>query len=178
MNPGAPKNEEILARLLRIRDRATAFAYAVLRDFHAAEDAYQEASLVALRRMDEFTGEGFEPWFWKILRNVLGTRLRAARRSRIRPLSEILERLEAAELEESVPPDPEERVEYLIECLSRLGGRAREILRWRFLEGLEVSEIARRLGRTVQAAYAMVKRSRRALRECVHLRARSAHAES
>lgn len=178
MNPEAPKNEEILAGLLRIRDRATAFAYAVLRDFHAAEDAYQEASLVALRRMDEFTGEGFEPWFRQILRNVLGTRLRAARRSRIRAASGILERLETAWLREPVPPDPEEHVEYLIECLSRLGARAREVLGWRFLEGLGVPEIARRLGRTVQATYAMIKRSRRALRECVHLRAQSAQAGS
>jgi RNA polymerase sigma-70 factor (ECF subfamily) len=178
MNPGAAKNEEILAGLLRIRDRATAFAYAVLRDFQAAEDVYQEASLVALRRLEEFTGEGFEKWFWRILRNVLGTRLRSARRSRIRAASEVLERLEAAGLEKPVAPDPEERVEYLIECLSRLGGRAREILQWRFLENLDVPEIARRLGRTVQATYAMIKRSRRFLRECVHLRARSAHAGS
>lgn len=176
MNPGGRKNEEILAGLLRIRDRATALAYAVLRDFHAAEDAYQEASLVALRRMEEFGGQGFEPWFWKILRNVLGTRLRSLRRHRIRAASEVLERLEGVALEEPVAADPEENVAYLIECLSRLGGRAEEILRWRFLEGLDVPAIARRLGRTVQATYAMIKRSRRALRECVHLRAQSAHA--
>jgi RNA polymerase sigma-70 factor (ECF subfamily) len=174
MKPGAAGNEEILAGLLRIRDRATALAYAVLRDFQAAEDAYQEASLVALRRMEEFTGEGFEKWFWRILRNILGTRLRSARRSRIRAASEILERLEAVSLEDPVPAEPEENVQWLSECLSRLGGRVEEILRWRFLEGLHVPEIARRLGRTVQATYALLKRSRQALRECVRLRAQSA----
>jgi RNA polymerase sigma-70 factor (ECF subfamily) len=178
VNPNASRNEEILAGLLRLRDRATALAYAVLRDFQAAEDAYQEASLVALRRMDEFTGEGFEPWFRRILRNVLGTRLRSARRSRIRADSEILERLEAASLEDAGAAEPEENVQWLIDCLSRLGGRAEEILRWRFLEGLHVPEIARRLGRTVQATYALLKRSRQALRECVRLRAQSAHTGS
>ena len=45
------------------------------------------------------------------------------------------------------------------------------LLRWRFVDKLSCEEIAAQLGRTVQAVYAMIKRSRQTLRDCVEARA-------
>lgn len=164
------RQEEVLSELLRVRERATAFCYAVLRNFHAAEDAYQEAALVIVRRMEEYTGSGFDAWFWTIQRNVLGSRFRAARRAHVLADSAILERLEGlARAPEK--PEPEENVDHLVACLEKLGGTMRKVVHWRFMDDLACDEIARRLGRTVQAAYALIKRARQAVRECVQVRA-------
>jgi RNA polymerase sigma factor (sigma-70 family) len=164
------RNEEVLTGLLRLRERATGFAYAVLRDFHAAEDAVQEASVVAVRRLDEFTGEGFDRWFWAILRNVIGTRIRSLRRSMVVPASEFLELMEASMGAETAP-EPEEDVDRLLRCLDKMGEPVGRLFRWRFVEKLSCEDIAAQLGRTVQAVYAMIKRSRQTLRDCVEARA-------
>jgi RNA polymerase sigma-70 factor (ECF subfamily) len=163
------RNEEVLTGLLRLRERATGFAYAVLRDFHAAEDAVQEASVVAVRRLEEFTGEGFDRWFWAILRNVIGTKIRSLRRSMVVPSTELLELLEDS-MHREAAESPEEDVDRLIHCLDRLGEPVTRLFRWRFVDRLSCEEIAGQLGRTVQAVYAMIKRSRQTLRDCVEAR--------
>ena len=163
------KNEEVLAGLLRVRERGTAFAYAILRDFHAAEDVVQEACMVAVRRMDEYAGDGFDRWFWAILRNVLGTRMRASRRSLVTTDDRLLELLGEAALKEG-PPAPEENVDHLIACLQKMGETMSRVFRWRFLDNLSCNQISRQLGRSVQATYALIKRGRQVLRECVELR--------
>ncbi len=162
-----------MGELLRVRERATGFCFAVLRDFHAAEDAYQEAALVAVRRTADYSGGSFAAWFWTILRNVVGTRLRSARRRELLLADEaVLARLERLALEPH-EPSPEEHVDHLLACLEKMGGPVRRVLELRFLSNLSCAEVARELGRTVQATYAMIKRTRQALRECVELRART-----
>lgn len=163
------QNEEILTGLLCLRERATGFAYAVLRDFHAAEDAVQEASIIAVRRSDGYTGEGFDRWFWAILRNVIGTKIRSLRRSMVVPASEFLELMEAS-LGETAKPEPEEDVDRLIRCLEKMGESVSQMFRWRFVDKLSCEDIAAQLGRSVQAVYAMIKRSRQTLRDCVEAR--------
>ena len=163
------KNEEVLTGLLRVRERATAFAYAILRDFHSAEDAVQEACMVAVRRMEEYAGDGFDRWFWTILRNVLGTRMRASRRSPITGDDRLLELLGEAALREDEPA-AEENVDNLIACLQKMGDTMSRVFRWRFLENMSCTQISRQLGRSVQSTYAMIKRGRQVLRECVELR--------
>lgn len=171
---GVPRHEEVMGELLRLRERATAFCLAVLRDFHGAEDAYQEAALVAVRRMGEYGGGSFAAWFWAILRNVLGTRIRASRRHATVLADEaVLARLERLALEPAAAA-PEENVDHLLACLRKLGEEVRHVLELRFLSNLGCAEIARRLGRSVPATYALIKRTRLALRECVELRARAA----
>ena len=171
--PAEPATEEVLVQLLRMRERALGFCFAALRDFHQAEDVYQEATLVVTRRIDQYRGENFERWFWKILRNCLGTQIRARRRGHVMVDSELLERMCSLMTEEAVP-DPEQNVDYLVECLEKLRAKTREILEWRFLENLSCQAISRRLGRTVQATYSLIKRARRAVRDCVELRAQGA----
>ena len=167
-------HETVLAELLKIRDRATAFCFVVLRDFQAAEDAYQEAAMTVVRRIGEYTGAGFEKWFWTIQRNVLGTRIRSSRRSPIQVGSDLVQRLEALSSEPTVS-SAEENVNDLMKCLERLPERSRALLNLRFMENLPCAEIAQRLGRSLESTYALIKRLRQQVRECVQARAQSAH---
>lgn len=145
------KREQVLKGRLSARERATAFCFAVLRDFRAAEDVYQEAALVATRRADQYRGENFEQWFWVILRHVLGSHLRRSRRSPVLADSELLDRAQALAHQEDTPT-PEENVDHLLKCLDQLSGTMRKVLEWRFLENLDCAAVAQRLGRTRQAA--------------------------
>jgi DNA-directed RNA polymerase specialized sigma24 family protein len=50
----------------------------------------------------------------------------------------------------------------------------RRVLMWRFLENLSCGKIAKRLKRTTNAAYSIIKRARIAIRECVERKMRAA----
>lgn len=97
------KPEQVMAQLLHIRERATAFCFTVLGDFHAAEDAYQEAALVVVHRVEQYRDAGFDNWFWRIQRNVLGTYIQAAARKVILADPELLERMEKLFREDPAP---------------------------------------------------------------------------
>ncbi|MCY2932197.1 MAG: sigma-70 family RNA polymerase sigma factor [Planctomycetota bacterium] len=57
----------------RFADMAVGYAYAILRDFQLAEDAAQEAFLIAYRRMGDLRrAEAFGAWFRMILRTAAG----------------------------------------------------------------------------------------------------------
>jgi len=56
--------------VLRFQDMAFAYAYAVLGDFHLAEDAAQEAFIAAWRKLHQLRkAEAFPGWFKQILLN-------------------------------------------------------------------------------------------------------------
>jgi RNA polymerase sigma-70 factor (ECF subfamily) len=171
--PTAPLSEEHLQRLLGIRDVSISLAYSVLRDFQASEDAYQQAALVAHRRISQFTGGRFESWFLSILRNVIGTRIRSSRRNVILNNDALLNRM-AVVVAEPASPEPEQKVDFILGCVERLGQPLRRILELRFVQGLPCEDISRQIGRSIQATYAMIKRSRQALRECIELRSQEA----
>ena len=170
--PTGSLSEEHLQRMLGIRDVAISFAYSVLRDYQASEDAYQQAALVAHRRISQFTEGSFERWFLAILRNVLGTRIRTSRRNVILSNDALLDRM-AAVAAEPANRAPEEKVDAVLGCVERLGQPLRKILELRFVQGLPCEDIARQIGRTIQATYAMIKRSRQALRECIETRSQA-----
>ncbi|MHC5038773.1 MAG: sigma-70 family RNA polymerase sigma factor [Planctomycetota bacterium] len=167
------KRDEVVARLLRLRERAVAFAFAILRDFHASEDVYQEATVIALRKSDQFQSGSFDAWFWAILRNVLGTQLRKSKGRTLVIDTDLVERLESHFLKETRTA-PEEDVDLLIRCLRKLSGTMRTALEWRFLENRSCPDIAGRLGRSLTATYALLKRARKAVKSCVDLHAGSA----
>jgi RNA polymerase sigma-70 factor (ECF subfamily) len=163
--PSDGKNETILKDLLGVQQRAVSFAYAVLRDFHEAEDVYQEAATIVMRKADEFRGGSFEAWFWTILRNVVGTRIRKSKRSIVLADPELLERVGNAFMKER--PAGRAEQEYLMECLERLTEKARQVLEWRFTEGASCAGIAQRLNRSIHATYSIIKRAKQAVQDCV-----------
>src|SRR3954464_6912843 len=111
--PTAPLSEEHLQQLLGIREVSISFAYSVLRDFQASEDAYQQAALVAHRRISQFTGGRFESWFLSTLRNVTATRIRPSRRGVVLNNDALLNRMAAA-VAEPASPEPEQNVNAIL----------------------------------------------------------------
>ncbi len=139
-----------------------------MRNYHDAEDLLQEVSLVALEAAESFTpGTNFPAWSREIARRRV---LAFARRRDGRPLSVdpvMLEALTEAAAEVDAEEPLEERMSLLSGCLSKLREEMREVLEYKYWNHLSAEETAERVGRTVQAVYAILKRSRILLRECL-----------
>ena len=64
----------------RFQDMACGCAYAVLGDFHLAQDAAQEAFISAFRALGGFRGGSFKAWLLRIVTNACYDQLRSKKR--------------------------------------------------------------------------------------------------
>lgn len=137
----------------------------------AADEVAQEAFIAAYRRLDEFTtGTKFHSWLFTIARYQLMTETTRRRRiadyhSRFAP--ELIDReLERRTVDLPVE-DVVEKLDALRSCLEHTGGKGRELLSWRYDDGIPLSEMADRTGRSVGAIKKNLFKLRQQLQECI-----------
>src|SRR5437764_4510207 len=157
--------DTIVQALLKERRRVTAYAAAVVRDVHAADDIFQQVVLAALEVRARF----------RDCEHLLAWSLRAARHRavdlvrgrRMRPLpDDVLDLLEG-QWSDPAGAGWTDRGEALHGCLGRLGDDARELLHMRYADGMSAAAIAGKLSRTAAAVYQSLSRIHRSLRRCV-----------
>jgi RNA polymerase sigma-70 factor (ECF subfamily) len=102
-------------------------------------------------------------------RRVLDYGRRAGRRHALLD-PEVLEALDAASVAVEADQPLEPRRDALRQCLTKVGGDARRILELRYGDKADVPRISREVGRTVQASYAILKRTKQLLKECIDRR--------
>lgn len=153
-----------------IEHRAAILGYLLscVRNHADAEDLFQEVSLAATKSASALRDrDGFLPWAREIARRrVLGHFRKSKRLTPIDPelATKLAETAAAMDECQDVPA----RVEALHECLDALPSESRKLIALRYEDHRRpVEEIAEYFGRTVQAAYAILKRSRLLLRDCV-----------
>jgi RNA polymerase sigma-70 factor (ECF subfamily) len=158
--------EEVVSLLMKHRAGMFAYLLASVRDANDAEDLLQEVSITATRRWEQFRpGTNFGAWIREIARrHVLDFRKRR-RAGAVDPV--VLQSLEAAA--QALEPEDVRRAA-MHECLGAMRGAARRVLELRYTEGRDVSRIAAAIDRTVSAAYALLKRAKQVLRDCVDRR--------
>jgi RNA polymerase sigma-70 factor (ECF subfamily) len=159
--------EQITATLLRERLALTAYIATVTRDFHLAEDIFQDVCVKAVGKGADFaSGQHVINWARVAGRNRAINALRA-RDGKVVGLSE--EMLAALE---PVWPEGEAaqgsaRIEALNHCLSRLTPNNREIVRLRYFEARPCQQVADALGRKLETIYQALARIHRTLADCV-----------
>ncbi len=137
----------------------------------AADEVAQEAFIAAYRRLDEFTtGTKFHSWLFTIARYQLMTETTRRRRiadyhSRFAP--ELIDRELERRAETEAPEELVEKLDALRGCLSETGEKARELLAWRYDDGIPLSEMAERTGRSVGAIKKNLFKIRQQLQECI-----------
>src|SRR5262245_55394696 len=156
-----------------MRHRTELFAYllAAVRNAHDAEDLLHDVSLAASSSWAQSRpGTPFMAWAREIARRrVLDYGRRVSRRHALLE-PEVLEALDAASVAVESDQPLEPRRDALRQCLTKVGGDARRILELRYGDKADVPRISREVGRTVQASYAILKRTKQLLKECIDRR--------
>lgn len=170
LRQAASGDREALHRLFdRTSAKLMGICLRILKDRDEAEDVLQEVYVSIWNRAGSFDPAKASPitWLATIARNRAIDRLRS-RRSRFEtaPVEEALELADdrpdgfalAAEQQEG------ERVHY---CLSTLEGRAQEMIRSAFFDGLTYSELAIRAGVPLGTVKSWIRRGLQRLKSCL-----------
>jgi RNA polymerase sigma-70 factor, ECF subfamily len=166
---------KIAQLVVKHRHGLLAYLYGVLPDAHVAEDLFQEVCVVAVQKAAEFQdGTNFVAWARTIARNKLREHLR--RRSGMTVDDAFFDGLESAFDAVRGGMDPDARKEALRRCLGEIQDRARQMLVWRYEEGLSAASIAGRTGQSRAGVNSLLQRVREILRECVERRTAEARA--
>ena len=137
----------------------------------SADEIAQEAFIAAYRRLDEFTtGTKFHSWLFTIARYQLMTETTRRRRiadyhNRFAP--ELIDRELERRADDSPPEQLVQKLEALRSCLTETGESGRELLAWRYDDGIPLSEMAERTGRSVGAIKKNLFKLRQQLHECI-----------
>ena len=175
-----------LAKLLTLHHptlagRVAARLDPVLRGRISPEDLLQEVYLQVFRQIGEFEDRGpesFRRWIITILDHKLIDARRAAHRQRRDVEREspppAVERTNSYwNLLDQVYCDPgtpsrivrrDEAIGALLSCISGLAEAQRRVIELRFMEGLPVAEVARRVGKSEDAVVALTQRGLKSLR--------------
>jgi RNA polymerase sigma-70 factor (ECF subfamily) len=162
-----PTNDELIravlggeqaafAELVRRYERAAwATAWRVLRDYHATQDATQDAFVEAYRQLGRLRHpDRFGVWLLRITRCAA---LRAARRrGKTRPLDAAGD----PAAPESLTPEADE----LLRAVGRLPEHERLVVALHYLDGRPVAEVARLTGRPVGTVTKQLSRALERLR--------------
>jgi RNA polymerase sigma-70 factor (ECF subfamily) len=168
--------EDITAALLRERLALTAFIASVTRDFHLAEDIFQDVCVKAIGKKDDFESPQHVLNWARVAGRHRAIDVLRTRDGKVIGLSEeMLAALEpvwpAGEAAQGSPV-----MEALQKCLDRLTPNNREIVRLRYFEGRAGAQVAEATGRKLETVYQALARIHKTLADCVRQRLAAAPA--
>lgn len=143
-------------------DPLASFAYSMLRDRQAAEDAVQQAFLELVRAAPSIKGDGrsLRAWLFRSVRFTCLDEIRRRGRRPETPTASMPESVDAYAEVQTPGLDPD-----LENALSQLTERQRSLLALRHVVGLSGSETAEIMGMSRAAAYAATARAEKQLRK-------------
>lgn len=175
MSETSPKDSNLQAFADLVQEHQAAiraFVTARIQDPFEAQDLAQEVFLVAYRKLDELDlDRPVRGWLCTIAGNLVRNHRRKYRAVPVGGSDEeILDLLDGGieDLEESWRSTPV--FEALEQCREKLGEGAQDLLRLRYEEGQEMSEIRETLGAKHSALTMKFHRIRMKLKECIELR--------
>lgn len=168
MRPSEQSAFDAVAKtILRERARIIAYARSIVRDEHLAEDIFQTATTIILRKQDEAVQvENPVAWARQIVRYEAMNALRREARHELHISPEVLDKLDGTwnRVDRHVATDSGEALRH---CLKRLTPNAQNLVRLRYGEGLKSGELAKVLGRKVNTVYVALSRIHDALSKCI-----------
>lgn len=162
--------EQITKCVMGARFSLISYGYSITRDYHAAEDVYQEICVKAVGRADQFESTAhLLNWFRLSARNRAIDFVRGRDGKYVGLSEEILSSLEV-----HWDPDASEwnrdTADALASCIQTLTPRSREILRMQYFENRSSREIAKFIEGKIESAYQAVARIHKSLRNCMRKR--------
>lgn len=169
-DPRDPELYETFVRLFAQNHRRLyAYILAFEHDPQAADEVFQETSLILWREFDKFRpGADFLPWATAISFNQLRRFWRQRKRDRRVFHDALLEQL--AEDASSLAEELDERRLALAECVKKLPERDRQLIELFYGSRATASTVAERWGRSVHTVYKSLQRVRGLLLDCIERR--------
>ncbi|MCF6312983.1 MAG: sigma-70 family RNA polymerase sigma factor [Verrucomicrobiales bacterium] len=168
---GAISDAATITRLL-LEHRSALMAYilAAVRNHADADDIFQESSLAIATSFSQLRDEsGFLPWAREIARRRILAHVRKNKHLLLID-DELLDQLSqaAARIDQQDLQRKESQHSVLRTCLEQLPTESRRLIAMRYDQPTPpVESIARQFGRSLQGTYALLKRIRLVLRDCV-----------
>ncbi len=157
---------EFAARWVSAQTPVSAYIRSAVRDVHHQEDVLQNVARVAFEQMHKYDlSRPFLPWVLGIARNLILQYYRTNKQDRLVFSDTTLYRIEQAY--EDLPNNDSQRREALAGCIEKLQDKARECVRLRYGQGVQVQGIAEQLGKTPNAISLVLFRARESLKKCV-----------
>jgi RNA polymerase sigma-70 factor (ECF subfamily) len=165
----APSLELSSNLFLQYQPTLTRFIYSLVRDVHDAKDLSQEVAVYVLAHFADGPTDpsAFHAWCRSIAKNRVMHYWRSRQRIRDVPDEEILDLVDTAYLEADERAGVGAATRDLINCLERLSGPMREMLRLRYVEGLTSDAIGARLNRAAAGVRVTIMRARKLLEKCL-----------
>jgi RNA polymerase sigma-70 factor (ECF subfamily) len=158
--------EQFLRLFTRNQFRVLAYIRALIHDYAAAHDVFQETSLVLWRSFPSFRPDAqFAPWALGIARHQVLKYWRSRDRDRLVFSEGLLLELSAEAI--GLADEIELRQVALDECVGRLTDRQRDLIQRFYGENQSAASIAAAWNRSVHAVYKALKVMRRSLLDCV-----------
>ncbi len=165
------REETLVKNIVKYKKVLEGMITALVGDFAAAEDLFQETAVIMTRKRSEAEEDcSFLAWGRAIALNVVRDYRKKMARRKVRVLDEETLEMVAGAFREEEDAYWEARREALQECSRRLTGKEREILRRRYEEAVPVERLAASLSTTRGAVDTMLYRVRKVLLACVELR--------
>ena len=157
-------------RLLDVQSRLFAYIAVFVPNRHDAAEILQETNAVLIRKHEEFKGGDF--WFWasKVAYfEVLSFRKRRNRNQMMLNVDDqVLQNV--ADEAASAMADVDERILALRRCMEKMPPASRDLVRFRYTDGISADAIASRLGQTALAVRQALFRIREKLGDCISQR--------
>lgn len=163
-------HDELVRHLLADRAKLLAYIWVIVRDEHAAEDVFQDVSMLALYKRDEIRdAEHLMHWLRAAARNKSMHVLRD-RRSAPGPLDDDVIELMGPHFARHDPLNNLDVIDAIKQCKAQLSPSAQQIVEARYRDGLTGSALADRFQRSVNTVYQALTRAHRALAQCIRAR--------
>ena len=151
-------------------------AYRMISEPDAAEDATQDAFIIAFRKIDSYRGGSFKAWLLRIVTNLCYDELRRRKRrptTPLEPMDQDDEEIESprwmtdpAELPEAAA-ERKELAHALQSCLNDLPEEFRAIVTLVDIQGLDYVEASEAIGSPLGTVKSRLARARTRLRDCL-----------
>lgn len=172
----------LVKQFLEQRDVILGFILALTRDYDAAEEVLQEVALVIIEEANHQTVVGhFPSWAQGIARRRVADYYRKRnRRHAIEQLSGTMTEVvcQAFAENEELLDRHQERMKALMQCLTRLTGRSRDVIVGFYQQRQSIQQLADALAWQANSVKVALSRARKLLADCIQVRLRTGGQES
>lgn len=159
------RTQEFVSLLLATEPQLYGFLCAQLVDRNDADDVFQETAKILWQKFDDFErGTNFVAWAMQIAKHkVLHHQTRVRRERRFS--ADVLELM--AHKSEELTSEILDLRGALADCMEKLPANDRDVVRRCYVAGVTVRAVADELDKPFETVKSILKRSRRALFECI-----------